>query len=96
VRVNPLAYQQLDDRTVAVFASKGGAPTNPAWYTNLKAHPEVTIEIGTETRKARARIAEGDERERIFERQKALYPNFAKYEERAAPRLIPVVVLEHE
>jgi deazaflavin-dependent oxidoreductase (nitroreductase family) len=95
-RVNPLAYQQLDDGNVAVFASKGGAPTNPDWLYNLKANPDATIEIGTETRRVRARVAERDERDRIWERQKQLRPQFAKYEETAGRRVIPVVVLEHE
>src|SRR5579862_931394 len=92
-RVNPLAYQQLGD-SLAVFASKGGSPTNPDWYHNLVAHPDVTIEVGTETRRATARIATGEERERIWNAQKAAYPNFAAYEETAAGRQIPVVVLD--
>ena len=95
-RVNPLAYQQLDDGAIAIFASKGGAPTNPDWFYNLKANPEATIEIGTETRKVRARVADGEERERIWSRQKELRPQFAKYEETAGDRTIPVVVLENE
>lgn len=91
-RVTPLMYQQLDGAW-AVFASKGGAPDNPDWFHNLKAHPDVTVEIGTESRAARARVAEGDERERIWEAQKASFPQFAEYE-RNATRTIPVVVLE--
>jgi deazaflavin-dependent oxidoreductase (nitroreductase family) len=92
-RVNPLAYQQLGD-SLAVFASKGGSPTNPDWYHNVVAHPDVTIEVGTETRRARARIATGEERDRIWNAQKAAYPNFAEYEKTAARRQIPVVVLD--
>jgi deazaflavin-dependent oxidoreductase (nitroreductase family) len=95
-RVNPLAYQDLGGGAVAVFASKGGAPTNPDWFHNLKANPETAIEIGTETRRVRARVADDEERDKIWERQKQLRPQFAKYEETAAPRQIPVVVLEHE
>ena len=91
--VNPLVYQQLDGGTIAVFASKGGAPAHPHWYHNLVAHPDTTIEIGTETRTVRARVAEGDERERIWAEQKRLMPQFAKYEQ-TANREIPVVVLE--
>lgn len=91
-RVTPLMYQQLDGAW-AVFASKGGAPDNPDWFHNLKAHPDVTVEIGTESRAARARVAEGDERERIWEAQKASFPQFAEYE-RNTTRTIPVVVLE--
>ena len=91
-RVNPLAYQQLDNG-VAVFASKGGAPSNPAWYHNVIAHPDTTIEIGIETRNTRARIAEGEERDAIWERQKQAVPTFAEYEHKTS-RQIPVVVLE--
>src|SRR5919205_999970 len=61
-RVNPLAYQRVSDDSVAVFASKGGAPTNPDWYHNVVANPDVTVELGTETFPARARVAEGAER----------------------------------
>src|SRR6186997_2186308 len=64
-RVNPLAVQKIDDDTWAVFGSKGGAPTNPDWYHNLKANPKAIIEIGTETIAVTARVAEGEERERI-------------------------------
>ena len=93
-RVNPLAYQPLEDGAVAVFGSKGGAPDNPDWVYNVRANPEVTIEVGTETRNARARIAEGDERTRIWEQQKKDVPGFAEYETKAANREIPVVILE--
>ena len=92
-RVNPLAFQRLGD-SVAVFASKGGASTNPDWYHNLLAHPDVTLEFGTGTQRARARIAAGEERERIWNAQKALYPNFAEYERTTRGREIPVVVLD--
>ena len=94
-RVNPLAYQRLSDNSVAIFASKGGAPTNPDWFHNLVAHPDVKVEIGTETFAAHARVAEGDERETIWERQKADWPSFADYEEKTTGiREIPVVVLD--
>lgn len=92
-RVNPVAYQRVGE-SLAVFASKGGAPTNPGWYHNLRAHPEVTVEVGTETYPVVARVAEGDERERIWETQKAAAPGFAEYERKAGGRQIPVVVLE--
>jgi deazaflavin-dependent oxidoreductase (nitroreductase family) len=94
-RVNPLAYQLLSDDSVAIFASQGGAPTNPDWYYNLVAHPDVTVEIGTETHSAHARVAEGAERETIWTKQKADWPGFAEYEEKTAGiREIPVVVLD--
>ena len=93
-RINPLVYQELDGGAIAVFASKAGAPENPAWFGNLVAHPETTIEIGTETRPVRARVAAGDERERIWSEQKRRLPQFAKYEQTSEGREIPVVVLE--
>ena len=91
-RVNPVVYQQVGD-DVAVFASKGGAPTNPDWYHNVLANPEVTAEIGTEMVPLRARVAEGDERQRIWTKQKELMPGFAEYEQKTS-RTIPVVILE--
>lgn len=91
-RVNPLVYQPDGDRIV-VFASKGGAPSNPDWYHNLVANPEATVEVAADTVPVRARVAEGEERERLWSRQKELMPGFADYEARTT-RQIPVVVLE--
>jgi deazaflavin-dependent oxidoreductase (nitroreductase family) len=91
-RVNPMMYQHVDGG-YAVFASKGGAPSNPDWYHNLLAHPKVTAEIGTSTVELITRVAEGDERERIWTVQKAAYPGFADYE-RKTTRQIPVIILE--
>ena len=91
-RVNPVMYQKVDGG-YAVFASKAGAPVNPDWYHNLLAHPQVTAEIGTQTVELVARVADGDERERIWAAQKAAYPGFADYE-RKTTRQIPVIVLE--
>ena len=94
-RINPLAYQRLSDSSVAIFASKGGAPTNPDWFHNVVAHPGVTVEIGTERFDARARVATGDQRSEIWERQKADWPGFAEYEEKTKGiREIPVVVID--
>jgi deazaflavin-dependent oxidoreductase (nitroreductase family) len=92
-RVNPMMYQDLGRGSVAVFASKAGAPTHPAWYHNLVANPDVNAEIGTTTRRFRARTATGDEREGIWNRQKDAYPGFAGYEAKAT-RQIPVVILD--
>ena len=92
-RVNPLAYRALGDGAVAVFASKGGSPTNPDWYHNLRAHPDVRAEIGTRTIPMRARVAEGEERERIWRAQTRDAPAFGEYETRSG-RTIPVVILE--
>lgn len=92
VRVNPLAYQADGDRFI-VFASKGGAPTNPDWYHNLIANPEAAVEVGTETIRVRARVADPEERERLWSRQKKLMPGFAEYEKKTT-RQIPVIILE--
>jgi deazaflavin-dependent oxidoreductase (nitroreductase family) len=90
--VNPLAYLRDGDRYV-VFASKAGSPTNPAWYHNLKAHPEVEAEVGTETLPLQASEARGEERDRLFSTQAERSPAFADYQEKAGKRLIPVMVL---
>ena len=92
-RVSPVMYQYLGDGSVAVFASEAGAPDNPAWFHNVKANPDVTAEIGSETRSFRARVATGDEREPIWTKQKADYPGFAGYEAKT-DREIPVVILD--
>jgi deazaflavin-dependent oxidoreductase (nitroreductase family) len=91
-RVNPLVYQADGDR-IAIFGSKGGAPTHPAWFHNLVANPDVTVELGPDTVPMRARVAEGEERERIWTRQKQVMPGFADYEANTT-RVIPVVILE--
>jgi deazaflavin-dependent oxidoreductase (nitroreductase family) len=91
-RISPLAYQKVGD-AYAIFASKAGAPANPAWYHNLLAHPETTIEVGTEVIDVTARVADPEERELIWKRQKENAPNFAEYEKKTE-RQIPVVVLE--
>ena len=92
-RVNPVMYQDLGDGRIAVFASYAGSDTNPAWYHNLSAHPDVTAEIGTETRAFRARTAREAERDPIWSKQKQDYPGFADYETKTT-REIPVVILE--
>ena len=91
-RVNPMMYRPVPGG-YAVFASKGGAPTNPDWYHNLQAHPDVEAEIGTETVKLRARVARGAERDQIWEAHKAANPGFGDYERKTA-RQIPVILLE--
>jgi len=92
-RVNPLAYQQVGG-SYAVFGSAGGQPRDPQWFRNLVAHPDVTLEVGTSTVKARARVADGSERASIWETQKERMPHFADYEKNAAPREIPVILLD--
>jgi deazaflavin-dependent oxidoreductase (nitroreductase family) len=91
-RVTPLMYLP-NGEDVVIFASKAGAPTNPDWFHNLVAHPDTVIEVGTETIEVRARVAEGAERDELWSRQKAAYPQFAGYEAKTT-RTIPVVVLE--
>jgi deazaflavin-dependent oxidoreductase (nitroreductase family) len=91
-RVNPVAYQPVGD-SFAVFASKAGAPTNPDWYHNLVANPKTTVEVGDDTITVTARVTKGEERDRIWEKQKQVMPGFADYETKTS-RQIPVVVLE--
>ncbi len=92
-RVSPLVYTTDGDRIV-IIASKGGAPASPDWYHNLVAHPDVTVEIGMEKFAATATaLTEGAERDRLYDQQAALMPNFAEYQ-RNTTRRIPVVVLE--
>lgn len=90
--VNPLAYQSDAGRYV-VFASKAGAPTHPAWYHNLRANPQATIEVGTETLDVTASEAHGEERDRLYRTQAQRRPVFAEYEQKAAGRVIPVMIL---
>jgi deazaflavin-dependent oxidoreductase (nitroreductase family) len=91
-RVNPLVYQPDGDKLV-VFASYGGAPQNPAWFHNLMGGGPNSVEVGTESFPVTARVAEGDEREKYWSKQKQDMPGFAEYEQKTA-RQIPVVVLE--
>jgi deazaflavin-dependent oxidoreductase (nitroreductase family) len=91
-RINPMMYL-ADSGNYVVFASKAGAPTNPDWYHNVVAHPEVSIELGDSTISAVARVADGETRERLWSQQKQLYPGFADYESKTT-RQIPVVILE--
>jgi deazaflavin-dependent oxidoreductase (nitroreductase family) len=92
-RETPLV-SQVDGDKVIVFASKAGAPSHPDWYHNLVANPRARIEIGSDARDVIARVATGEERERIWSRQKELMPGFAEYEKTAGDREIPVIVLE--
>ena len=94
--VIPVMYlaDEADADTIYVFASKGGAPTNPDWYFNLTASGEATIERGTETYMATVTELHGGERDRIYDEQARRYPGFADYEERTAGvRTIPVLEL---
>jgi deazaflavin-dependent oxidoreductase (nitroreductase family) len=92
-RTSPLVYCE-DGASLAVIASKAGQPTHPAWFHNLMANPETTVQVRTEVRPVRARLATEEESERIWPRFVAAYPAYATYRERAHPRVIPIVILE--
>ena len=91
-RTNPMMYLRDGDRLL-VFASKGGAPTNPDWYHNLLVHPQVTVEVGTETYEATATPVTGEEHDRIYARWAEMYPQFGEYQ-RKTTRKIPVIALQ--
>lgn len=88
----PLIYGPVGD-SYAVIASKGGLPTHPLWYANLEATPECEIKVGAKAFSARARVAEGEERERIWSQMAKIYPPYLDYQ-KATERTIPVVVLD--
>lgn len=94
VRVNPLAFSRDGDRYV-VLASKAGAPTNPDWYYNLVANPDLTVEVDGQRLQARAIVTNGQERERLFDAHASQMPNFAEYQIKTS-RPIPVIVLERQ
>ena len=90
-RINPVAYTTDGDRLV-IIASKGGAPTNPDWYYNLVAHPDVTVEVGTEQLQVHATVTAEPERTRLYQQMVAMMPGFAEYEQKTT-RKIPVFIL---
>jgi deazaflavin-dependent oxidoreductase (nitroreductase family) len=90
-RINPVAYVRDGDRFV-IIASKGGAPTNPSWYYNILANPQVTVEVGTETFQAHATVAEEPGRTRLYNKMVEVMPGFDDYR-RKTTRVIPVIVL---
>ena len=89
----PLVYLSDRDRLI-IFASNAGAPTNPDWYHNLLAHPQATIEVGTETFDVTAIVITGEERDQLYARQATLFPGYADYEAKTTRR-IPVIALKH-
>jgi deazaflavin-dependent oxidoreductase (nitroreductase family) len=91
-RTTPLAYRRDGDR-LYVLASRGGAPTNPGWYRNLRAHPAVTVEVGTERFDAIATVLEGAERSRMFARIADDSPTVRRYQAMTG-RTIPVIALD--
>jgi deazaflavin-dependent oxidoreductase (nitroreductase family) len=94
-RVNPVAYFNDGGRLVIV-ASKGGAPKNPDWYHNLKAHPDTTIEVGTDTRAVRAVEITGEDYEQTWARVTAAMPGFADYQTKTTRRIPLVALLDAE
>ncbi len=91
-RLTPLAYLAEGDRLV-VIASNGGAAKHPAWYHNLVANPKVGVEVGTEQFYAQATVAQKPDRTTLYAKMAAKSPAFATYQQKAAPRVIPVVIL---
>jgi deazaflavin-dependent oxidoreductase (nitroreductase family) len=87
----PVVHTNDGDRIV-IIASKAGAPSNPDWYYNLVANPDVTVELGTETFQAKASVVTGEERQRLYDAQAEVLTNFKEYAEKTT-REIPVVVL---
>ncbi len=92
-RESPLIYGTVGDG-YAVIASKGGWPTHPLWYLNLEAKPECELQVGAKSVPARARVATGEERERIWKQMAAIYAPYDEYQKSAGERQIPVVVLD--
>jgi deazaflavin-dependent oxidoreductase (nitroreductase family) len=90
-RIAPLVYLADGDR-LFIFASKGGADDNPAWYHNLVANPKVTVEVGTETFAVTASVLTGAERDEVYAKQAAKLANFGEYQQMTT-RIIPVVEL---
>ena len=88
-----LIYGEDGDGYV-IIASKGGLPNHPIWYLNLEANPECELMVGPKAVPARARVAEGEERARLWKKMAAIYPPYDEYQERAAERTIPLVVLD--
>jgi deazaflavin-dependent oxidoreductase (nitroreductase family) len=91
-RTSPLVYGEDGDNLILV-ASKGGFPKNPAWFHNLKANPDTTVQVGTEKRQVRARVARPDERDRLWKLMVGVYSGYDDYQQRT-DRQIPLVILE--
>lgn len=91
-RINPIAYVR-DSKRFVIIASKGGADTHPDWYYNLISHPDITIEVGTESFQVHAVEAREPERSRLYEKMIEMMPAFAEYRQKTA-RVIPVFILK--
>ena len=92
-RTSPLLYVE-DGPNLVIIASKGGYPKNPAWFYNLRANPDTTVQVGSEKRAVRAREATEEERPRLWAKAVASYGNYEHYQARSRGRKIPIVVLE--
>jgi deazaflavin-dependent oxidoreductase (nitroreductase family) len=92
-RTSPLMYQE-DGDAIVVMASKAGQPTHPAWFHNLKANPDTTVQIGSVVREVRARVATGEQRDRLWSKFVEMYPGSEFYRRNAKGRKIPIVVLD--
>ena len=92
-RTSPLIYKEAHG-AVAVVASKAGQPAHPAWFHNLGANPNTTVQVGTEVRRVRARVATEEERERLWPMFVSSFPGYEFYEQHAKTRKIPIVLLE--
>ena len=92
-RTSPLLYVR-DGDDVVVVASKGGYPKHPAWYHNLMANPDTTVQIGNERRRVHARLADAGERDRLWPRAVKVWSGYDDYQERSRGREIPMVILE--
>ncbi len=93
VRTSPLMYHKEGD-SIAVVASKAGQPTHPAWFHNLKANPDTTIQIGSVVREVHARVATDEERDRLWPMFVAFYPGYEFFQSHAKGRRIPIVILD--
>lgn len=91
--IMPLLYGKVDSG-YAIIASKGGDPKHPGWFHNLRAQGQVKIQVGKDTFQANTRVAEGAERQAVWEQMVGIYAPFADYQEKAGARQIPVVILE--
>jgi deazaflavin-dependent oxidoreductase (nitroreductase family) len=92
-RTSPLMYHEHGE-AIVVAGTKAGQPTHPAWFHNLMANPDTTVQVGAEVSEVRARLAEGEERDRLWSKMVAAFPGYDFYERNAEGRKIPVVVLD--
>jgi deazaflavin-dependent oxidoreductase (nitroreductase family) len=92
-RTSPLFYVR-DGEDVVIVASKGGFPKHPAWFHNLKANPDTMVQIGTEHRRAHARVARPEERDRLWKMAVKTYRGYEDYQARSKGREIPLLILE--